>query len=217
MNPYLEALKAIPRGQTRSFMELAALAGRPGAARAAGRALAGAANSSSSSDLPWYRVVSTQKRPTSRQLLQLRREGARPRSEESSVDWARRARARYTGLCGTHQFASPADGRTEAWDPERVEAFADEASALSRGFVPVGTDPSPEVPLPETRSVEATAGLPPLHERLRSIDWPACKRALRGEGLYLMPELLSPSECATILNKSTRRERNDVWRGARAS
>ena len=25
MNPYLEALKAIPKGQTRSFMELAAL------------------------------------------------------------------------------------------------------------------------------------------------------------------------------------------------
>ena len=53
-NRYLEALRQIPRGETRSFMELAAMAGRPGAARAAGRAVRGC---SVDSRLPWHRVV----------------------------------------------------------------------------------------------------------------------------------------------------------------
>ncbi len=50
-NRYLEALKQIPEGETRSFMDLAAMAGRPGAARAAGRAVRVCP---SGSELPWH-------------------------------------------------------------------------------------------------------------------------------------------------------------------
>jgi len=54
-NPYLEALDLVPKGETRTFAELAALAGKPGAARAAGRAVAGCPTDD---PRPWHRIVS---------------------------------------------------------------------------------------------------------------------------------------------------------------
>jgi alkylated DNA nucleotide flippase Atl1 len=54
-SPYLEALKLVPKGETRTFAELAALAGKPGAARAAGRAVAGCPTDD---PRPWHRIVS---------------------------------------------------------------------------------------------------------------------------------------------------------------
>ena len=53
-NPYLEALNLVPEGETRTFAELAALAGKPGAARAAGRAVAGCPTND---PRPWHRIV----------------------------------------------------------------------------------------------------------------------------------------------------------------
>jgi methylated-DNA-protein-cysteine methyltransferase-like protein len=46
-----KVVKAIPRGQVRSYGEVAARAGRPGAARAVVRVLHRAV------DIPWWRVV----------------------------------------------------------------------------------------------------------------------------------------------------------------
>jgi len=54
-SPYLEALKLVPKGETRTFAELAALAGKPAAARAAGRAVA---ECPIDDPRPWHRIVS---------------------------------------------------------------------------------------------------------------------------------------------------------------
>ena len=56
INPYLEATHLVPSGETRTFAELAALAGRPGAARAAGRAIAACAPDAPH---PWHRIVAS--------------------------------------------------------------------------------------------------------------------------------------------------------------
>ena len=53
---YWEAARLVPAGETRTFAELAALAGRPGAARAAGRAIAACPIDS---DYPWHRIVAS--------------------------------------------------------------------------------------------------------------------------------------------------------------
>jgi len=52
---YLDALSLVPKGETRTFAELAALAGKPGAARAAGRAVA---SCPTNDPRPWHRIVS---------------------------------------------------------------------------------------------------------------------------------------------------------------
>jgi uncharacterized protein len=52
---YLDALALVPKGETRTFAELAALAGKPGGARAAGRAVAGCPTDD---PRPWHRIVS---------------------------------------------------------------------------------------------------------------------------------------------------------------
>jgi len=53
---YLEATRLVPRGETRTFAELATLAGHPGAARAAGRAIAACPIDS---EHPWHRIVAS--------------------------------------------------------------------------------------------------------------------------------------------------------------
>ncbi|HEV8114513.1 MAG TPA: 2OG-Fe(II) oxygenase [Planctomycetota bacterium] len=55
-NPYLDATHRVPAGETRTFAELAALAGRPGAARAAGRAIAAC---KTDAPHPWHRIVAS--------------------------------------------------------------------------------------------------------------------------------------------------------------
>src|SRR5262249_58661487 len=54
--PSLEPPRLVPEGETRTFAELAALAGRPGAARAAGRAIAACATDA---PYPWHRIVAS--------------------------------------------------------------------------------------------------------------------------------------------------------------
>ncbi len=83
-NPYLEALRLVPKGETRTFAELAALAGRPGATRAAGRAVAGCPMDD---PRPWHRIVSANGSPppvTARAREQLRRLIAEGAVEEGS-------------------------------------------------------------------------------------------------------------------------------------
>ena len=131
MNPYLDALLLIPSGQTRSFMDLAAMAGRPGAARAAGRAIA---SCRTSSKLPWHRVVSSEGRARDAtvhtvQLRRLRREDGRPRARETIAEWAKRTKTQFIGYYPARQFAPCGDERTLRWNSEQVEAFASEASA----------------------------------------------------------------------------------------
>jgi len=141
MNPYLDALLQIPSGQTRSFMELAAMAGRPGAARAAGRAIA---SCRTSSKLPWHRVVSSDGRARdatahAAQLRRLRHEGARPGARETIAAWAKRTKTRFIGYYPARHFVPSDDDRARLWSSEQVEAFASEVSALARGFAPFGS------------------------------------------------------------------------------
>ena len=53
-DPYLQAIHAIPVGETRTFLELALAAGRPGGARTASKVVNAAARTDTG---PWHRVV----------------------------------------------------------------------------------------------------------------------------------------------------------------
>jgi alkylated DNA nucleotide flippase Atl1 len=142
IDPYLEAAQKIPAGETRSFRELAALAGRPAAARAAGRAIAACpldegrawqrvvfADGSLSSDVERARV----------QLERLRREGARPREGESIARYAKRRRAEWILNWRARCIASIDDTRIHDWPADRVEAARNKDDALARGFRPIDT------------------------------------------------------------------------------
>ncbi|MFP2927845.1 MGMT family protein [Pyxidicoccus sp. 3LG] len=50
------AVRAIPRGQVRSYAQVALYAGRPGAARGVGREMTGLPESRQR-DVPWWRVI----------------------------------------------------------------------------------------------------------------------------------------------------------------
>lgn len=68
-----KAVRAIPKGQTASYAQVALLAGRPGAARAVVRGLYRV------DDVPWWRVIKSDgtvaKEMAARQVPRLRREG----------------------------------------------------------------------------------------------------------------------------------------------
>lgn len=202
-SPYLSALGAIPRGETRSYTELAAAAGRPGAARAAGRAL----GRPEAESLVWHRVVAADGRPRGEaskvelQWKRLRREGARPRRGESVPDWAKRVGARFVGSFATGEYLKATADRLAEWDPERVEPFRNEAGAKSRGFRPYGAPRPTSEPLPEPRPRKGSGGpeRPSLAERLARVD---VTRHLLSRGWSRLAGLLSPEECARILAES---------------
>ena len=141
-NPYVSALRRVPAGATATFGELARLADRPRAARAAGRALAALALDD---PRPWHRIVrrhgmlSSDPRRAEVQLARLRREGARPAADESIAGWARRRRAGRVGLWSSRALVVPDDPRASRADPARVEALRDERAGRARGFTPAGT------------------------------------------------------------------------------
>ncbi len=162
-DPFLLAAAAIPAGQTRSFKQLAAMAGRPGAARAAGRALAGVPlpvslepswrsmpthlgrvdDEGSGAAVPWHRVVSSRgalARDPQRaavQLARLRAEHARPAQDESVPAWAARVATPFVGQLATGEFAAADDAVVAAWPAELVEALPDVAAARERGLAAV--------------------------------------------------------------------------------
>ena len=179
------------------------MAGRPGAARAAGRAVAACP-----SELPRHRVVSASGKPRDgEQRSQLRREGARAKAGESIDLWARRMGARLVGRYSTRELARPVEAEKLKWCSEELEAFADEAAARARGFQRAGTPPFSGEPLPPRSSVSAAAGLDPLEKRLDQIDWGRARTALRRSGIHRLPKLIAPSECQSILDASATIER----------
>lgn len=139
-NPYLEALDLVPKGETRTFAELAALAGKPGAARAAGRAVAGCPTGD---PRPWHRIVSADgslSPVAARAKEQLRRlvaegaieEGARkvaaPRRDEEKAP-KRRPRSKARGRKAGDMSLAPIDWG-EAVESLRTTGFFRAPSVL---------------------------------------------------------------------------------------
>ncbi len=141
-NPYWVAAESIPAGETRTFQELAALIGRPRAARAAGRAIA---SCPLTSHHPWQRVVSSSgglARDPGRayvQLERLRAEGARPLDGESNAGFAARVGKPWLGVLRKRRFAPATDVRLARCATHLVEAFATEEQARARKFSPFET------------------------------------------------------------------------------
>ena len=208
-DPYAEAAKRIPKGETRSFMELAAMAGRPGAARAAGRAMG---QCEPLSTVPWHRVVASNgalaknaDRATA-QLRRLRREGARPRKGESIGDWARRVGRSLVGDYIARRFVSITDQRLAVVSPERAEGFSSEAVALARGFVHLdGAAPVPESLPPKVghESSGTRLSTQPLVRRVAGLDWIAAGDSLMSSGYSHIEALLSSSACSAILEAAS--------------
>lgn len=213
---YLEAARQIRAGETRSFHELAALAGKPAAARAAGRAIAACPIDD---PRPWHRVVAADgalAREPDRarvQLERLRGEGARPRAGESIARWARRRRKAWIANWRTHCSGKAEDPRVQEWPADRVEALASSDSAVERGFPalkerphpkppprarrgadparPRGRAPSPSILRMEPRSAEVA-------ERLRQVDWSLVRDELGSRGAFTLERFLDARPCGAL-------------------
>ncbi len=157
-DPYTQALRRIPAGRTVTFAELACLAGRPQAARAAGRSIA----SIPTDDVrAWHRVVradgahAPDPERAAVQIERLRHEGARPRADETVSAWARRRRARFVGAWRDRRAVCTREDGVDRLDPLRVEALRDEEQTIARGFA-FGAAPrqSPQRARTEARSTK---------------------------------------------------------------
>ena len=130
----LRAIHSIPPGRTRSVSEIAAAAGRPWAARAAGRVIAGLRTTAA----PWHRVVRADGGLTCRdaQWLRLAREGARPAKDEPIDVWLTRAGAALVANLSTRVYCRPSCAGAKSADPARIEPLADAREAALRAFHP---------------------------------------------------------------------------------
>jgi len=195
---YEHAAREIPVGETRTFGELAAMAGSPAGARAAGRAMRGAGRG-----VPWHRVVAADgaldRARGEEQLRRLRREGARARSGEYAGAWARRRGLRFVASYRDRRLLAPDDPLVERRDATRLEGFASEASALARGFTPGGRAPARTVDLPSRPAGGAAADPEALALRLARLDWGALERGLLADGVAVAPRLLGPADCRALL------------------
>ncbi len=135
---YEDAIRAIPRGETRSFLEVAAAAGRSGAARAVAHVVNRAAFDS---DFPWHRVVAANgamakdPRRAAEQRRRLEREGARPRESESVAAWIRRRGVAVVLNHRRRRFLPAGDARVDDWSHDAVSPAPDEPTGRARGFV----------------------------------------------------------------------------------
>jgi len=136
-SPYADALRRIPAGRTATFADLARLAGRPKAARAAGRAVALIPTEDRRA---WHRIVRSDgalaplpERATV-QLERLRAEGARPKADETIRAWAKRRRVRFVGAWRDRSVLALDDERLAGLDALRVEPLRDEEQTVERGF-----------------------------------------------------------------------------------
>jgi uncharacterized protein len=210
MNPYLDALSKIPKAETRSFAEIAALAGKPAAARAAGRALS---SCPAEAKIPWHRAVNAEgalsidPERAAVQLERLRAEGARPKDGESVARWAKRRKAEYVGLWKGRRYAPRDDPAVLNFSPLHVEAFESEDAARARGFEPLSTPPrsrrarspqaeSESVP-PAVRTNAARGGAPDSSARPTS-------RALRSVPVRSVPVRTVPLRAVPRRDGSTR-------------
>lgn len=205
---FLEAAGRVPRGETRSFQELAALAGWPGAARAAGRVLGTCAERSAT---PWHRVVASNgalARDAARaevQLRRLRREGARPRAGEAVGAWARRVGCGWVGSWRSRRALPADEARVDRWEPTAVEPLEDVARARARGFrtegagadVDDGIPRPPRLPVPAESKRAGRRGSPA--ERLARLDWDALGEKLVAGGHVRLPGLLTAAEVRAVL------------------
>jgi len=210
---YHHAARAIPPGETRSFGELAAMAGSPAAARAAGRALR---SRGPRSDVPWHRVVAANgalERDPARaalQLTRLRREGARPRAGESVARWARRRRLTHVADLRSGRLFAADDVRLERLDPARLEGFPSEERARARRFTPEGRAAPRMVGPPERARGRVPAAQPRLvARRLEGLDWNALGETLLAHGFAHVPRVLGAGSCAALLAAGSREERFD--------
>jgi alkylated DNA nucleotide flippase Atl1 len=91
----LAAVRAVERGDVVTYGEIAAIAGRPGAARGVGAVLAASGNEQ---DLPWWRVVNASGRLApgneAEQRRRLRADGVAVRDDGRVAGFAARRKAR---------------------------------------------------------------------------------------------------------------------------
>lgn len=166
-SPYVTVLSEIKKGETRTFGEVARLAGKPGGARAAGRVV-----SSYPADgrAAWQRAVtadgglSIDPDRAELQLERLRKEGARPKDGESNSKWAKRVGASWVGNWRNRRATERSDPRVEDFDPRFVERFESAEQAAERGFEPL--DGPPE----KSDAPPATAPSRPRAQRSRSVQ-----------------------------------------------
>lgn len=136
-NIYVAAVNQVPKGETRSFGEIAMMAGKPKAPRAAGRVLS---SYPADGKAAWQRAVTTggglsiDPERARIQLERLRREGARPRADETIAEWAKRVRTKFVGDYKSGIYAEPRHSRAVKFDPLFVERIASEQAGFERGF-----------------------------------------------------------------------------------
>lgn len=199
---YREAARRIPAGETRTFAELAVLAGCPGSQRAAGRSIAGVADDDA--EVPWHRVVAAggglSARRAERQLERLRAEGARPRDGETVAAWAKRVRARWVADLAKRRFARASEPAVRGFDPRSVERVASEAAALARSFGPLGASARPPEAAASRRAATPVRlpALADLDARLARLEAARFRSALRARGWVRLPAFLTAAECAAI-------------------
>eukprot|EP00249_Psilotum_nudum_P007907 c20903_g2_i1 orf=381-1664(-) len=207
---FLHTISSIPKGQTRSFGELATMAGKPGAARAAGRAVA---SCPLNSPTPWHHVVSSHGAlvkglgRAAYQLKMLQEEGARPAQGESNRDWAQRLgvvlMGCYAGKENQRVYAFAEDLRVDSWPATLVEWIRDEDAAVMRGFRHIDAPPFPEPPLPHC-TFENLKTLPKseltMEARLDSLDWRSLRVSLMTKGFSHAKSFLTKQEVSEILS-----------------
>jgi len=165
-NPYLEALSRVTAGRTASFAELARLAGRPAAARAAGRAVAAVPTAD---PRPWHRIVRSDgglAPDPARALIQLQRlrsEGARAPLGADVDAWLKRRRARCVGLWTNRMLFDVGDPRLPRLDAARLEAIRNSEEGFERGFYIAPEPRGFATPVAAESSSRTTAR--PMHER----------------------------------------------------
>ncbi|MDP3937158.1 MAG: 2OG-Fe(II) oxygenase [Deltaproteobacteria bacterium] len=187
-----DALGAVPAGRTRSISELASTAGRPWAAREAGRLIAGWARNRCTA-LPLHRAVrSGSGLPFGdRQQRKLVAEGARPRRSEAIDDWLARAGADLVGLLASRSYCRPECALAVRARSEAVEPLTDAREAARRGFRPCARC------APPVRRVRMPDPLRPPGRRphCASADLPL-ETQLDRCGHAIIPRILDARECA---------------------
>ncbi len=204
-DPYLQALLAIPPGQTRTYLELAFEAGRPGGARTASKVLNTCANTDHG---PWHRVVyasgALNKNPelAAIQWSRLQAEGARPRTHETPSVWANRVNAAFVGQMQTKEFLAKDDARINKWPKQKVEPFASEHVARSR-FFRHADEPKPPNPTTLPGRRKGQVDLDAFNAHLGALPFEAARQPLAERGWVHLPGVFRPEDCAAILGAAT--------------
>lgn len=143
----IESIKSVPAGETRTYSEVAFIAGFPRAATTVGKIIRGL-NLTEETFIPWHRVVSQDgklraKSEGEEQLRRLIEEGARPREEESIEGWLERVGKKVVGVYGVGPqkmvFTDNMEELGEKVSKKKVEGFSSVEQAEERGWVRMAT------------------------------------------------------------------------------